>query len=394
MAIELHREFDDRAAGQRAELLADLASELSLAVDGLTPVVGRWLANHLGCAECLILEIDEKGEFIRAMHGWGRDDTREWSWPQRLSDCLPREVCDAARAGAICVVADKAGKMQQPGLLDGVPSFVAAPYLREGSWRSLLLVADAHPRAWSESDIGLIRAAAAMALPRIEAAGVEAALKESEARLAAVLEALPAGLAIADKSGKVTHFNEAIARIWGKPPVPESFADYEHWKARHADTGDSLSPEDWAMSRAIHTGETIHGDILEIERADGGRSIIVNAAAPIKDASGTIIGGVVAEVDITAQKEAEDALRATLESIADGFFSVDAEWRFIYVNAMAERMLRIDRKQALGKSHWEVFPQSVGTSLEREYRAAAAGELRDFETYYAPWGRWFASPPP
>jgi hypothetical protein len=43
MAIELHREFDDRAAGQQAELLADLAGDLSLATAGLTPIVGRWL---------------------------------------------------------------------------------------------------------------------------------------------------------------------------------------------------------------------------------------------------------------------------------------------------------------------------------------------------------------
>ena len=43
----------------------------------------------------------------------------------------------------------------------------------------------------------------------------------------------------------------------------------------------------------------------------------------------------------------------------------------------------------LGKSHWEVFPLTLGTNLEREYRLAAAGEVRDFENFYEPWGRWF-----
>ena len=43
----------------------------------------------------------------------------------------------------------------------------------------------------------------------------------------------------------------------------------------------------------------------------------------------------------------------------------------------------------LGKRHWEVFPLTLGTPLEHEYRRAVAGEIRDFENFYEPWGRWF-----
>jgi len=80
---------------------------------------------------------------------------------------------------------------------------------------------------------------------------------------------------------------------------------------------------------------------------------------------------------------------ATLESIQDGFFALDHEWRFIYINANAEKILGISRKEVLGRSHWEVFPLVLGTKLEAEYRLAAAGEVRDFENFYEPWGRWF-----
>ena len=94
-------------------------------------------------------------------------------------------------------------------------------------------------------------------------------------------------------------------------------------------------------------------------------------------------------MDITGRKMAESQVISTLESILDGFFSVDADWRFVYVNAVAERVLDIRRADVLGKSHWEVFPLTSGTKLECEYRLAATGEVRDFENYYEPWNRWF-----
>jgi len=129
-------------------------------------------------------------------------------------------------------------------------------------------------------------------------------------RLAAVLEALPAGVAIADSQGRLTLFNAALTRIWGMHPLPQSIDDYRKWQARWADTGEPLKSEDWAMARALRTGQVVSGDVIEIEKFNSKeRATIINAAAPIRDANGRIIGGVVAEVDITAQKRAEEALR-------------------------------------------------------------------------------------
>jgi PAS domain S-box-containing protein len=96
-----------------------------------------------------------------------------------------------------------------------------------------------------------------------------------------------------------------------------------------------------------------------------------------------------ADRSLAETQRAEGALRTTLESIADGFFACDEEWRFVYVNAAAERILGIPRGDVLGQILWDVFPPTLGTKLEREYRRAAAGEVRDFENFYEPWTRWF-----
>ena len=57
--------------------------------------------------------------------------------------------------------------------------------------------------------------------------------------------------------------------------------------------------------------------------------------------------------DISERKKAETALRTTLESIGDGFLTLDADWRFVYLNAAAERILSFRREDILGKTLWE-----------------------------------------
>jgi PAS domain S-box-containing protein len=51
--------------------------------------------------------------------------------------------------------------------------------------------------------------------------------------------------------------------------------------------------------------------------------------------------------------------------------------------------IRRQREESLGRNFWELFPQSLGTELEKEFRRAAAGETRDFEHHYEPWERWY-----
>ena len=102
--------------------------------------------------------------------------------------------------------------------------------------------------------------------------------------------------------------------------------------------------------------------------------------------------------DKTEQRRAEQTLRdlaqqvtTTLESITDAFFTLDRDWRFTYVNAHAEELLRNHREELLGCNIWEKFPQAVGSTFQIEYeRAMAEGKTASFETFYAPWGVWLA----
>ncbi|HEX9996036.1 MAG TPA: PAS domain S-box protein [Abditibacterium sp.] len=91
-----------------------------------------------------------------------------------------------------------------------------------------------------------------------------------------------------------------------------------------------------------------------------------------------------------ALEESNRRLTTTLESINDGFYSLDKEWRFTFVNAAAERINGKSRKEMLGHRIWDVFPEIVSTSFWEEYhRAASTGIPSNFEEFYAPTQIWY-----
>jgi PAS domain S-box-containing protein len=100
--------------------------------------------------------------------------------------------------------------------------------------------------------------------------------------------------------------------------------------------------------------------------------------------------------DITRSKqEAERArelaerLSMTLESLTDGFFTLDRNWRFTYVNSPGERMLQRASHELIARTIWQMFPQAVGSNFHRQYQhAMQTNEAVEFEEYYAPLGIW------
>lgn len=131
--------------------------------------------------------------------------------------------------------------------------------------------------------------------------------------------------------------------------------------------------------------------------ASGRRIWVRSMGEAVRDAAGHIIRIQGAFQDITGQKAAEahtQALQArlnlTLESITDGFYLLDKDCRFVYLNAPAESILQRRRQDLLGRSVWDEFPETVGTQLELEYRQAVRLQRKArFELFYEPLQTWF-----
>jgi PAS domain S-box-containing protein len=83
--------------------------------------------------------------------------------------------------------------------------------------------------------------------------------------------------------------------------------------------------------------------------------------------------------------------RNVLDSISDGFFTLDHRWCFTYVNPAAVPMLRHYSPDLLGKVIWDVLPDIVGTELESHLRRAVRDSVPAlFEMFYPPFDAWLA----
>ncbi len=64
----------------------------------------------------------------------------------------------------------------------------------------------------------------------------------------------------------------------------------------------------------------------------------------------------------------EQRLDGILNSIQDGFFELDHEWRYTYINQRAAKNAGFEPEDHIGRCIWEMFPFAVGTQFETVYR--------------------------
>jgi PAS domain S-box-containing protein len=144
-------------------------------------------------------------------------------------------------------------------------------------------------------------------------------------------------------------------------------------------------------AQVIHTGESIRTEVRS-DVLDRWFDVLVSR---VGDAAMRQVA--VVFTDISKHKQAETALQQSeaqsqniLESITDGFFALDQDWRFTYVNPQAERILERTPGDLLGKVIWEEYPGAVGTEFERAYRQTANERVAaSFTSFYPDHNCWY-----
>lgn len=147
----------------------------------------------------------------------------------------------------------------------------------------------------------------------------------------------------------------------------------------------------------------------ETRPTKSGRIIHVSiSASAVYDNQGKQVGLVSVTKDITEKKQTEQQLRLlnqylsqevsrktnqinhVFDRITDGYFSLDKEWRFLYLNKRMGEIVHHTPDSLVGKIIWESFPALIGSEAEKMYRASAAdGEKRVHYDYYAPLLLWY-----
>jgi len=85
-----------------------------------------------------------------------------------------------------------------------------------------------------------------------------------------------------------------------------------------------------------------------------------------------------------------EVLAEILAGLTDGIIRFDQEWRFTYLNPVAERVLGRPLSYLLGKVVWAEYPELEATPFGKAYQRAMAEEAQvTVEGYYAPFQAWF-----
>ncbi len=74
-------------------------------------------------------------------------------------------------------------------------------------------------------------------------------------------------------------------------------------------------------------------------------------------------------------RESRQRLFETLETINEGFFTLDREWRFSYVNTEAARLWKRKHEELLDRSLWSVAPEAIGTQFDEQFHRAVRDRL-------------------
>ena len=166
-----------------------------------------------------------------------------------------------------------------------------------------------------------------------------------------------------------------------------------------ADWGGFVHPEDRDrmgahLARALEGSEPAAAD-YRIIAADGTARWLSYAGQIQRTPEGDRMLGTV--VDITDRKRLEAELRhhaneveRILESIGEGFVAFDREFRYIYVNPPAAKMLGRTREELVGRIPWEIFPEETTKDSKHILETALLdGVPTQYEIHIAAWNRWF-----
>ena len=208
--------------------------------------------------------------------------------------------------------------------------------------------------------------------------------------LSAIVESSNDAIISKDLEGKVTSWNRAAEHLYGYTAEEAIGRAIE-----------LIVPADRRVELADILARLGRGEEVQpfetVRRHKDGRLIpVLVSISPIKDMSGRTIGAASIGRDLTKQKQAEVALRTSeqhaidiLESISDGFYTLDREDRLTYVNRRTEELWGRARQELLGHRLWEVFPQAVGSHSHQEHlRAAREARPIQYQTFSPIVGRW------
>ena len=210
-------------------------------------------------------------------------------------------------------------------------------------------------------------------------------LRQSEARLRALLDAIPDAVWLKDSQGVFLNGNRRFESLYGaKNKELVGKTDYDFVDSKQADF---FRQHDRA---AIAAGKPITYEELVTFAEDGHQELLETIKTPLFGSDGSLIGVLGIGRDITARKRTEESLRIAheqliniIEFLPDPTFVIDKDKKVIAWNHAMEDLSGVPKSQILGQGDYAYGVAFYGKRrpILIDYVDAPPGELDQAYNY-------------
>lgn len=223
----------------------------------------------------------------------------------------------------------------------------------------------------------------------------ETALNQSEQKFKALVENLPDVIARYDRDARHLYMNPTLERITGgNISVEKVIGQIFPESLYYTDAEGGFKTQ---LNKVFETKEAVTFELIPRSSQISPEIHQVRMVPEFSSDGKEVVSVLTIGRDITELKRTNEALHASesrlneiLQSITDGFFSLDSDWHFTYINPQAEKFLQRDKEKLLGQYFWDLFPPLEGSLFPHMYESAMNERVAvNFEEYYAPLDTWF-----
>ncbi len=279
--------------------------------DGFT----RLAAQILGVPTVIITLVESKRQYFKSASCANGGST---GWKELETSFCQDVVC----SGKPLVVPDALTESKLSPVGSRVRAYAGVPLTTDdGHVLGALCAIDDAPHVWTDRDLITLTALASGVMSEIHRRTAERAAHDAHLRLVAertlahaVQQQMPVGVMVAAvPSGRLVSVNAQMTAIFRTSFKAAPDLRSYHEMIGYHENGAPYTALEWPLARTIINQEKVRSEEIRIQRGDGTEGVIRMSSAPVVDETGEVVAAVAVVVDLTDQRQAERAVRATDE---------------------------------------------------------------------------------
>lgn len=195
-------------------------------------------------------------------------------------------------------------------------------------------------------------------------------------------------IVVLDEKGAIVRSNQPWIEFCNAHSLTESLwksgTDYFRYFKEQEKDGEAT-----VLHQILQKEKTEHKQIYPFVLTDGEIQWFSLKVRPIMKKNQQIQGAFISLKPIHLHTIQPITAESVLESMTDGFYLLDEDLRFNYMNEIGESLLGCKREDVIGKGFLEVFPEAEGSTFHTEYvRALEFKVITEIEEFYEPLNMW------